>query len=78
MDELNDWQEALEHAIASSGHERYRWLCSDENVPWDGRNGRDAYRRRMVEKMQPDSIDRLDAAYAAEGTGRALRHCCGH
>jgi hypothetical protein len=49
VDSMN-WEEALEIVVSQTGHERYRWLCSDENQPWGGANGRDAFRRLMMSK----------------------------
>jgi hypothetical protein len=39
------WTDALELVVAATGHERYRWLCSEDN-PDPG--SRDGYRGLMV------------------------------
>lgn len=39
--------EALEVVVARTRHERYRWLCSDENPNTEQREG---YRRIVLEK----------------------------
>ena len=39
------WEEALELVIASTRHERFRWLCSEDNP---NAEQRDSYRRYVV------------------------------
>lgn len=63
------WKEAMETEIARSRHERYRWLCSDDNPSEDSR---EAYRRLMVQIVEdappdPDYVAKLPP----------LGGCCG-
>lgn len=41
------WTEAILLVVAESGHQRYYWLCSDENPDAEQR---EAYRALMVRK----------------------------
>lgn len=41
------WHQAADELVKRTGHERYRWLCSDENP--DARQ-RESYRAMMLEK----------------------------
>jgi len=69
--------DALELVVARTGHERYRQLCSDNNPEMAQRVG---YRELVIRlaatpAAPPDPIARLDAAYAAAGTGAARGGC---
>jgi hypothetical protein len=67
-----NWTEAIEIAVQQEGHERYRWLCSDDNP--DVRQ-REAYRALMVRKAtgQPEPSSSNDAALRAY----VAAHGCG-
>lgn len=41
------WQDALEIVVARTRHERYRWLCSDDNPDVEQRDG---HRRHMLDQ----------------------------
>jgi hypothetical protein len=41
------WREALGAVVARTGHERYRWLCSDDNPDVVQR---ESYRRSMLDQ----------------------------
>lgn len=58
------WQDALDAVVARTPHERYRWLCSDENP--DVRQ-RERYRALMVRiaSGEPDPDPDPDPASAA-------------
>jgi hypothetical protein len=47
MDPVMTWQNAMQVVVARTRHERYRWLCSDENPDVASRDGY----RRLVIKM---------------------------
>ena len=69
--------EALDILVAHTGHERYRWLCSDDNPD---QAQRDAYRRLVIEQANPDfasqlAADREAGIFAVETTPRSS--CCG-
>jgi len=83
------FEDALD-ALANDPHQwRYRQLCADE---WPGVTPaqRDAYRGQVIELAggspapyrlpSPDRADlaRVDAAYAAHGTGPRRTGGCGH
>ena len=60
-------EEALDIIVGRTKHERYRWLCSEENGDVESR---DAYRQLMIGRArgEPDpEVTRLDQAYAEEG-----------
>lgn len=48
------WQEALETVVQRTSHERYHWLCSDENPDVESRGG---YRALMIAQAsgQPEA-----------------------
>lgn len=69
------WREALEIVVAMTRHERFRWLCSDENPDAASRRG---YRARVVriaaEGLDPPTPEDLALrALVAKSGG-----CCGH
>jgi hypothetical protein len=69
--------EALDIMIARTGHERYRWLCSDENnLP--APNDRDTFRQHIIVQAQIDpSLPNIDEHLreAQQSTGK--KGCCG-
>lgn len=53
------WEEALEIVVAKTGVERYRWLCSEDNPSVRGWDGREDFRRYMVELATGQSFPPL-------------------
>lgn len=70
------WPEALEIVLVRTRHERYRWLCSEENPNVEQR---DAYRIQIVQMVEGplDDIARMERAYAIHGTQPLKGGCCG-
>jgi len=71
------WQEALEIEVARTGHERFRWLCSEAN---SNEEQREKYRAQIVDRasgqIDGEEMIRLAAAYRAAGTAPAGAGCC--
>ncbi len=70
-----DWPEALEIVLVRTRHERYRWLCSEENPNVEQR---EAYRAQIVQMAEGplDDVTRMERAYAVQGTQPINGGCC--
>ncbi len=63
------WFEALEFMIVQTSHERYRWLCSNDNPDAETRDG---YRSLMVRKATGQPEPAAPPAAAAAPVSRAV------
>ena len=63
------WDEALSEVVRRTKHERYRWLCSDDNPDVESRDGYRAKVKRIAEGRSlelPDIDEHLKQAAALE------------
>jgi hypothetical protein len=49
-----NWEDALEIVVRQTKHERFRWLCSDENTDAKLRDG---YRQHVIDRATNVLVD---------------------